>query len=231
MLSLNQLKQALAYWLQPDCAFCTAPRLLDSPICQNCFNALPWCETATLLKQQWPVYSAFYYQLPLRRSFVNLKFAKQLANSGTLSPLIMHGLLRQIPALPQAILPVPLHHKRLQQRGFNQALELVKPMAKTLNIPLLSTAVVRQKYTQAQSALDYAQRQTNVTDAFALAQHLPYQHIAIFDDVITTGATVAALAELLTRSGVKQVEIWSFARTQAQIVERKPAPVLQYPLS
>lgn len=143
----------------------------------------------------------------------------------------MHGLLRQIPALPQAILPVPLHHKRLQQRGFNQALELVKPMANALNIPLLKAAVIRQKYTHAQSALDYTQRQTNVADAFALTQHLPYQHIAIFDDVITTGATVAALAELLTQSGIKQVEIWSFARTQAQIVERTPAPVLQYPLS
>jgi predicted amidophosphoribosyltransferase len=98
-------------------------------------------------------------------------------------------------------------------------------MASALNIPLLKTAVIRQKYTQAQSALDYAQRQANIAEAFALAQHLPYQHIAIFDDVITTGATVAALAELLTQSGVKQVEIWSFARTQPQIIERKPAPV------
>ena len=225
MLSLSPLKQRLAYWLQPECAFCTAPRLFDNPLCQPCFNALPWCEQATLLKQQWPVYSAFYYQLPLRRSLINLKFANQLANVGTLSPLLMHGLLTQIPALPQAILPVPLHTKRLQQRGFNQAVELVKPMASALHIPLLKTAVIRQKYTQAQSALDYAQRQANIAEAFALAQHLPYQHIAIFDDVITTGATVAALAELLTQSGVKQVEIWSFARTQPQIIERKPAPV------
>jgi ComF family protein len=226
-MPLNLLKQTLGYWLQADCAFCTAPRWPNEVICQTCFNALPWCQTPTLLKQQWPVYSAFYYQLPLRRMFVNLKFAKQLGNISTLAPLMRHGLLSQIPALPEAIMPVPLHSKRLQQRGFNQALELIKPMASALKIPLLNAAVIRQKYTQAQSALDYQHRQLNLTNAFALLQPLPYQHIAIFDDVITTGATVSALAEVLNQSGIKQVEIWSFARTQTQIIEHKPVLVVK----
>ncbi len=228
---LSQLKHRFGHWLQPDCVLCAAPRLPHTSICQSCFNTLPWCNTPSILKQQWPMYSAFYYQLPLRRLFINLKFAKQLGTIGTLAPLMMHGLLSQIPALPQAILPVPLHPQRLRQRGFNQALELIKPMAQTLQIPILTSAVIRQKYTQAQSRLDYTQRQHNLYQAFAVPQALPFQHIAIFDDVITTGATVTALAEVLRQTGVKQVEIWSFARTQIHIIEHTPALAVEYPLS
>lgn len=119
-------------------------------------------------------------------------------------------------SIPEAILPIPLHPTRLKKRGFNQALELAKPLAKKLDIPLLNNAVLRQKYTQPQTELHAQERNENLTNAFQLATHLPYKHIALFDDVITTGATCSSLAQTLQQAGIETIEAWSCARPAFQ---------------
>jgi len=116
--------------------------------------------------------------------------------------------------LPDAILPIPLHKKRLAKRGFNQSLEIVKPFAKSKNIPIISNLVERSKATQTQTHLNKQQRKKNVAACFRLLNQLKYKHIVIVDDVVTTGATTNELAKLLKKSGVEKVGVWSLARAE-----------------
>ena len=211
---LTRLRRITHHLLQPDCAFCGEPRLPDYPLCQACHDDLPWlaahhnhaipgCDNSI---------SAFAYQTPISSLLLSIKFGKRLRDLTTLGELTAVGILPQISQLPQAILPVPLHPQRLHERGFNQALELARPLAKQLGIPLLTRTVVRQKATLRQTELDSTQRQQNVLQAFHLNTPLPYTRIALFDDVITTGATLRSLAQLLRANGVQHLEAWSCAR-------------------
>jgi ComF family protein len=111
-----------------------------------------------------------------------------------------------------AILPVPLHPGRLRQRGFNQALELARPIARQYRLPLLLNHVKRVKNTLEQSSLSGKERKTNLRQAFSLVKGINYPAIAIVDDVMTTGSTVEELSGLLKKNGVNYVEIWCLAR-------------------
>lgn len=140
------------------------------------------------------------------------KFYNKLLYGKIFSQLLLEKI-NDKPNLPQAIMPIPLHSKRLRQRGFNQALELAKPLAKKLKLPLLSTHCKRHKATKVQSKLPAKKRSANTKDAFSLTQPISYSHIAIIDDVITTGNTVNEVSRLLKKAGVKNIEIWCIAKT------------------
>ena len=116
--------------------------------------------------------------------------------------------------LPECIIPVPLHPQRLRVRGFNQALELARIIAKQLNIPLNYSLCQRDKSTPFQSGLSAKQRKQNLKNAFIVTKPHAYKHVAIFDDVVTTGTTVNELAKQLKNSGVETIEVWAIARTQ-----------------
>ncbi|WGZ93949.1 MAG: ComF family protein [Candidatus Thiothrix putei] len=210
----QQLWQTLSHSLTPYCAFCCEQRLPNYPLCEHCHADLPWL----LPEQNVPLpgcinsLSAFAYQPPISNLLLGIKFGKNLREIATLGELTATGILAQLTTSPEAILPVPLHTARLHKRGFNQALELARPLAKQLNIPLLNHAITRSKFTLPQTELDSSQRQRNVHAAFQLQSPLTYRHIAIFDDVITTGSTARELASLLLAQGIEQVDIWSCAR-------------------
>jgi ComF family protein len=208
------LWQALSQTLNPDCAFCGLRRIPGYPLCTHCHAELPWLlpEQNTPLPGCPPSLSAFAYQPPVSNLLLGIKFGRNLRELATLGELTATGILPQMSKVPDAILPVPLHTARLHKRGFNQALELARPLAKQLGIPLLAHSITRCKATLPQTELDSTQRQHNLRQAFQLPASLPYQHIAIFDDVITTGATARELASLLLANGAEQVEIWSCAR-------------------
>jgi ComF family protein len=214
MRTVAALWQAFNQTILPDCAFCGLPRMAGYPLCAPCHETLPWLQP----EQNLPLphchnnLSAFAYQAPISNLLLGIKFGKNLRELATLGELTATGILPQLSQVPEAILPVPLHHARLHKRGFNQALELARPLAKQLGIPLLTHPIIRSKFTLPQTELDSSQRQHNVKQAFHVQTPLPYQHIAIFDDVITTGATAGELAALLRANGVKHVEIWSCAR-------------------
>lgn len=211
---LIRLRRIAHHLLQPDCAFCGAPRLLDYPLCQACHDDLPWLaahHNAAVLGCDNSI-SAFAYQTPISSLLLRVKFGKSLRDLNTLGELTATGILPQISQVPEAILPVPLHPQRLHERGFNQALELARPLAKHLGIPLLTRVVTRPKATLRQTKLDAVQRHQNLLQAFHLKAPLPYTRIALFDDVITTGATARSLAQLLRANGVQHLEAWSCAR-------------------
>jgi ComF family protein len=107
---------------------------------------------------------------------------------------------------------VPLAEHRFRDRGFNQAGELAKQLASKLSLPLRADALIRQRVTREQAGLDRIDRRKNVRNAFMLSTLLHAKHIAIVDDVVTTGSTVNEVARVLKRAGAKIVEVWAVAR-------------------
>ena len=120
-------------------------------------------------------------------------------------------LLRTAP-LPDCLIPVPLHPTRLRQRGYNQALEIARPLSTRLQIPLEIDAVRRIRATPAQALLPLKERARNVRGAFVARRRFDGQRVAIVDDVMTSGHTANSLAQCLRRAGAENIEVWVVAR-------------------
>ena len=191
------------------CVICAAPlisihHLERSLVCGKCLKNPPNYTTSLI---------PHLYASPLKQLISQLKFHANL----TYAPLLANCFLLSVRGrknnLPECIIPVPLHSKRLHDRGFNQALELARIVAHQLNIPLDHSLCQRNKETPFQSGLSAKQRKLNLKNAFLLTKPHQYKHVAIFDDVVTTGTTVNELAKILKMSGVETIEIWAIART------------------
>ena len=115
---------------------------------------------------------------------------------------------------PAAIIPVPLHWRKLQQRGFNQAALIAQSLARITPCPVRYNTVKRTK-TISQQGLSARQRNRNVRGTFKLVKPLDCTHVALVDDVMTTGSTLEELCRLLKRNGVLSVDVWCLARAQA----------------
>ena len=202
------------------CAACEADMPRNTMCCARC--ALPQESPARLcgrcIKREPPwdaVWVPFRYEWPLAQLESRFKFGGDLAAGRTLSMLWLATPRPE--ALPQAIVPVPLHRSRLRGRGYNQALELAKPLAKHFDIRLLHEALRRNRATGAQTELTAVQRRRNVRGAFEtnFDGAVP-EHVAVLDDVFTTGATLAECVRVLKRAGVQRVDVWALARAPAQ---------------
>ena len=160
--------------------------------------------------------SSLHYAYPVNYLLSQLKFKHDLTHAKIFSHIMLTMLQKYYSepadALPDIIIPIPLHKKRYRQRGFNQALEIAKPIAKKLHIPLSIDTVQRIKYTQAQSLLSAVERRKNLHNSFMINKRISAEHIVLVDDVVTTGTTVYELATLLKQSGVKKVGVWTVAR-------------------
>ncbi|HPY39359.1 MAG TPA: ComF family protein [Thiolinea sp.] len=212
----NQAIQDTAHWLgyAQTCPLCEST--LEHPkqlLCTVCYQALPW-QRASKNPAATPLYSAFTYASPIKQLILEGKNSPYLDKLQLLASLLQQQLPTQISELPEAILPVPLHPKRLRQRGFNQSVELVRPLAKQMGLPLLLTHIIRRRHTDEQKKLAATERQHNLEQAFQLVRPIHYKHVAIFDDVVTTGATCAQLEALLIDHGVEKVQIWCCAQTK-----------------
>lgn len=117
---------------------------------------------------------------------------------------------------PDLLLPMPLHPGRLKERGFNQSLEIAKPISRWLDIPLAADACQRTRDTPTQTGLKWKERRRNVRGAFACDLDLSGKKIAILDDVMTTGATLNEISRVLKACGASEVSAWVVARTQHQ---------------
>lgn len=228
---LYYLKKVAAWLLPYTCILCGQQSkrfqdlceacLLDLPIltkaCAVC--AKPFVETVECCANLAPsfdrTYALFFYQMPITRLIMDLKFGQALVNARVLGELMADRIQRkwyQNQALPQAIIPVPMHPLRLKKRGYNQAVEIARPIAKRLNLALEIKRCRRVKYTHAQATLHAQERSQNVKNAFKIEGTLPFQHVAILDDVITTGNTVSEFAKTLKNAGVKKIDVWCCAR-------------------
>jgi ComF family protein len=182
------------------CRRCALP-LAAAGVCASCLR-LPPPFAATR--------AAFVYRFPVDRLLPRLKFRGDLA-AGRLLTQLMVEAFADAPR-PLALVPVPLHPSRLRQRGYDQALELARPLALAFGLPLRADALRRVRATAAQSELDAASRRHNVRSAFFAGTGQLPDHVALVDDVMTTGATLAECARALHRAGVARVDVWVAAR-------------------
>ncbi|AHE47739.1 competence protein F [Aeromonas hydrophila 4AK4] len=154
------------------------------------------------------------YQLPYSLLIPRLKYSGQILLAPLLARLLADHLEGDDP--PEAIIPVPLHWWRQWWRGFNQAEEIGLALGAITGIPCDTRLLRRSRATPQQTRLSAGQRRRNLRGAFQIAPH-SYRHVALLDDVVTTGATAAQLSRLLHKSGVEKVEVWALCRTQRHI--------------
>lgn len=204
-------------------------------ICAHCFKELPSLTYGCIrcaqflyshdllcgscLKNPPPfdlTYALFPYQPPIIQLIIALKFRGQLTIAQTMGELLAHKIHSTWYAtkkLPDLLIPVPLHPKRLRERGFNQALEIARPIAKSLNIPIDIHSVRRVKHTRAQSGLPANKREHNIANAFTADANYKDLTIAVIDDVITTSHTIRELCKILKQNQAKSIHIWCCARS------------------
>ncbi|MDE3210309.1 MAG: ComF family protein [Pseudomonadota bacterium] len=184
------------------CTRCALPLATAAPLCGECQRQAPPWDAA---------WAPFRYGWPLDRLESRYKFGADLAAGRVLSTLWQRETCPI--GLPQLLLTVPLHRGRLRRRGYNQALELARPLARRLGVPLRHDRLHRLRATAAQTELDAVGRRRNLRGAFALKDgpSLP-AHVAVLDDVMTTGATMAECTRVLRRAGVARVDVWALAR-------------------
>ncbi len=216
-------------WLLPQSCFLCGDSSTQT-ICAACLADLPYLDVACLrcsqplkkvgiceqCQKEPPSYTntqaVFSYIFPLDKLITAAKYNQNLAVLNLLGNLMAQYLT--IEPHPDVLIPVPLHPKRLRQRGYNQSLELAKRIKKYTGIAINYTACKRIKNTPPQVHLNNAQRKANIKGAFKVLRIEPYwQHIVLIDDVMTTGSTVQELANEFLKAGVKRVDVWCCAHT------------------
>lgn len=150
------------------------------------------------------------YQIPYSLLIPRLKYSGQILLAPLLARLLADHLEGDDP--PEAIIPVPLHWWRQSWRGFNQAEEIGTALGELTGIPCDTRLLRRIRATPQQTRLSAGQRRRNLRGAFQIAPH-HYRHVALLDDVVTTGATAGQLTRLLHESGITEVEVWAICRT------------------
>lgn len=184
--------------------------------CRHCAQPLPdniYNVCGVCLKQK-PLIDKinvpYCYEEPLRTLIHDYKYQGGLYLAQFLARLILPALDHEC-LTTECLLPVPLHRKRLYERGYNQSALLTLHLAKTLAIPFDLQYGKKILNTRPQAQLNARERQQNLRQAFTV-KAIPYQHVTLIDDLITTGSTTQALARLLKQQGVKRVDLWCCAR-------------------
>lgn len=156
--------------------------------------------------------AAFAYAPPQDRLIHGLKYHRRLDYARVLGTYLADYLESLPDPRPDLVVPVPLHRSRLRERGYNQALEIARPVARRFNLPLEYRHVRRIRATAAQTDLPHKERRKNVRNVFQVDRDLSKRRVAIVDDVMTTGHTVNSLAASLLKAGADSVMIWALAR-------------------
>ena len=198
------------------CTPCAAGLPLLTTACERCALPLPAPGICGQCLQQPPPFAAAlvacHHHHPVAGMIHRLKYGGDLAQAAPLATLLAQRLEGRDTPPPEVLVPVPLHWRRLARRGFNQALELARPLGRLLDIPVATGLVQRQRATAFQVGLSRAERRRNLRRAFRVCTSTLPRHLALIDDVITTGSTLEALAGCLLDAGVDRVEVWAVAR-------------------
>lgn len=185
--------------------------------CESCRATLkPYAASRPLWHPELDgVFIGFTFGGPLREAIHQFKYQHRRRCAAPLGELLAAQMPPDLVATNATIVPVPLHSARQAERGFNQAEALAEEVARTLNLPLMHAGLVRQRATEQQAQLDARSRHANVRGAFAWQRAgPPPERLILVDDVITTGATAAACAEVLRRAGAREVYALALARSR-----------------
>lgn len=238
-LKFNQsnFHQWVQQWLNASlpCVLCDAPSRsnADISLCGDCLDTLPWYTSARcpqcalpnasgalcgICLQHTPSFdrtlTIFRYAYPLDRLLHQFKYHQQLACGA----LLANALLMRLPSLPLGVQPdvlvaMPMHINRIKERGFNHALELAKALHHQWGIPLMIEGCSRVVDTPTQAGMDMKTRTRNLRGAFKSSHSWQGKHVMVVDDVMTTGASMHAVAKVLKQTGAGQVTALVLART------------------
>ncbi len=217
-------------WLG-DCLLCLQPTLCRALLCEHCAASLDYlttpcpgcgyplppgstgvCGDCLRHPPRWRQMRVIAdYQGAWQFLVHQFKYQRQPEIASLLGQLFHQ---HQAPlSLPQALLPVPMHPWRQWWRGYNQAQELTLALGREYRLPVDMRALRRIRATRSQVGLTRTERRQNLHGAFRVRE-LPWRHVALVDDVITTGSTMESLCQLLRQAGVEEIEVWAICRTQ-----------------
>ncbi|CAM3563993.1 DNA utilization protein GntX [Halomonas lysinitropha] len=229
----SQVDGWLSRALPGRCVFCLASLPSDHPWCEACFTELPWnLPACPVCAEPQPGAATgrrcgHCLRRPPRfdRARVPLRYDAEVAGlvqrfkfdaspraGRVLLELLLAGLSSADRHWPQALVPVPLHPRRARERGFDQARWLAVRLKGQLGCPLMPAQRIRD--TRTQRGLDRGERRSNLLRAFRVPEGLP-RRVVLVDDVMTTGATLDALAKACRQAGAEEVQAWAVARTPA----------------
>jgi ComF family protein len=209
------------------CSWCEAACMPVPNPCARCGEAAAAANLCAHCRRAPPPYDAtfslFSYAEPVDLLITNLKFRHELAPARVLGILFARAWLRAARPLPQCLVPMPLHASRHRERGSNQTAEIARHIAPRLRdcagkpLAVRRELLQRIRATAAQSELAAEERAANLLGAFRAGKSGPLPgHVAVLDDVMTTGHTAAAAALALKGAGCRRVEIWTCARALAK---------------
>ena len=232
MTTNDWLNSVQNFLFPPTCVLCGLPGHNNLSLCRHCLSELPYSNTACI-RCAYPLtgndhvlcghclttpyafercYATFNYIEPMTHLIQGLKFNKKLDLALLLGELMADNIARLMQNRPDVIIPVPLHPSRLRERGFNQALELSRPIARKLRLPIDFQCCKRSRNTRVQSSLPASERHLNVRGAFIVDKNIKARSVAIVDDVMTTANTMDEITKGLLKAGVESVEAWVCAR-------------------
>ncbi|NBF13043.1 ComF family protein [Pseudomonas sp. Fl4BN1] len=196
-------------WLNAQCSVCALPLPASDLTCGQCLQQPPAFHQ---------VVAPWHYDFPVDSLISRFKHHAKWPFGRLMAELLcqlLHFRFDEGLPRPDCLLPVPLSRQRLRQRGFNQAGMLARWLGEQLQLTVEPHLLLRPQDTPAQQGLDARARHRNLRQAFALAgdASVAGRHLALVDDVLTTGATAQALARLLINAGARQVDVYCLART------------------
>lgn len=214
----------------PRCLFCAAATD-GAGCCDGCRADLPWnriacpgCALPSTSGSLCPrclrrprrfdsAWSAFVLAAPVHGGLLGLKYHARFVQARVLGELMAQALRARSEPLPDLLLPVPLHWRRLMSRGYNQALLLARQIGARLDLPIDPRSLHRHGAGRDQIGQSAGARRANLRGVFSASASLKGRHVALVDDVMTTGATFDELARVCRRAGASRIEVWSAART------------------
>lgn len=186
------------------CEKCASPLPYKGDICGHCIKQPPiWNQTIC----------SGNYSGSISWLTKQFKYQGKFSAGLVLSHRLEQEILQRNHQLPDALVPMPLHWSRHWKRGYNQATLIADQLSKSLKIPVIRRGITRNRATPALEGLNRKQRRTIMKGAFQ-TRRLDINHVAIVDDVLTTGASAESLAQSLKHSGVNRVDLWVVARTE-----------------
>ncbi len=190
------------------CPRCALPAPAAVPVCGACLARPPAFDAAV---------ACVDYRAPWDQLIADFKFHDALDLAAVFAASMAAAAIASVAPLPQLVLPIPLAAGRLRERGYNQAWELARRVARRLDLAADAHLLLRMRETPHQLALPPEQRAGNVRGAFAVEPRrraeLAGRRVALVDDVMTTASTAAEASRALKQAGAASVAIWVFART------------------
>jgi ComF family protein len=224
------------FLVPPGCVLCDAPGLAGPlDLCAACLAGLPRLAPVDAFESRAfaRICCPWRFEFPIDEWVRALKFRGERTYARVFGTLLARERMQVVvdaeaAPLPHWVVPVPLHPRRLRERGYNQAAELARFAARSLALPLDLTLLQRSRATKGQTGLGVRERALNVAGAFVTTRTLHHApRLALVDDVVTTGSTVLAAAAALHAAGAGAVELWVVARARRLSRALEPADLVR----